>query len=75
MKLNSNLELKGVIEVNFKVNFNNKEKVKKWVMTVAKAAPYKLNLGIKIKFKIMLIIAPDRTAQKNFFCWLEAINR
>lgn len=72
-KVNNNFELKGFIEVNFKVNLNSKKNIKRLVITVATATPYKLNLGIRIKFKITLIIVPEKTAQKIFFCWFETI--
>lgn len=75
IKLKSTFKLSGLIEVNFKVNLNNKKKIESQVITVANAAPYKLNLGINIKFKITLIIAPNKVAQKIFFCWPEAISK
>ena len=74
IKLNNNLKLMGLTVVNFTVNLNNKKEIKSWVITVATAAPYKLNLGIKIEFKMTLIIAPERTVQKSLFCWLKTTN-
>ena len=74
IKFDNNLKLIGLTVVNFTVNLNNKKRIKIWVITVATAAPYKLNLGIKIQFKITLIIAPARMAQKVLFCRLKTTN-
>lgn len=49
-------------------------KTKICVAKVANAAPYRLYFCIKNKFKIKLIIAPQKTIQKNLFCLLKTIN-
>jgi len=51
IKLKSTFKLSGLIEVNFKVNLNNKKKIESQVITVANAAPYKLNLELILSLK------------------------
>jgi len=56
------------IVVNFLRKIQIMKRFKRLVITVAIAAPYKLYFGIKIKFKITFVIAPERVIKNIFVC-------
>ena len=60
-------------KVNFLVKKIIIKRIKKLVITVATAAPYKLYFGIKIRFKATFAIAPARVIKNIFVCWFKII--
>ena len=72
-KVKNILETGRRTRVNFLVKKIIINRIKKLVITVATAAPYKLYFGIKIRFKITFTIAPIIVIQNVFACWFKTI--